>query len=224
MPTEKIVRLLVCEDHLILADALAVMIGMDSGLKLVAAPVQTGQRAIDEVVRHRPDVVLMDVELSGEMTGFQACSRIRDLVPSTKVVIMSGTSDVDSAIVDSIEAGASGFLSKVESAATILAATRAAAQGEALIDAMTLARVLHRIAQDRNAQRGARERAGQLTGREREILQYFAQGRSNSDIAARLFISPHTVQSHTRNILAKLGVHSKLQAVAYATKAGAIAA
>jgi DNA-binding NarL/FixJ family response regulator len=215
---------LVCEDHLILSDALAVLIGLDAGLDLVTPPVQTGQQAIDEVVRHRPDVVLMDVELSGEMNGFQACNRIRELVPTTKVVIMSGTSDVDAAIVDSIEAGASGFLSKIESAARMLDAIREAARGEALIDSMTLARVLHRIAQDRHAQRGARERASQLTGREREILQDFARGRSNSEIAARLFISPHTVQTHTRNILAKLGVHSKLQAVAYATKAGAIAA
>jgi DNA-binding NarL/FixJ family response regulator len=213
---------LLCDDHRILSDALATLIGLDAGLDLVAPPVQTGQDAVDAVLEHGPEVVLMDVELIGAMTGFQATSRIREMSPTTYVVVMSGVGDPDRALINAIEAGASGFLPKTETASRLLDAVRAAARGESLIDAVTLTRVLRRIAQDRKDRLGIQQRTNRLTSREREILQNLAQGQSNDDIAAALFISTNTVQTHTRNILGKLGVHSKLQAVALAAKAGAL--
>jgi DNA-binding NarL/FixJ family response regulator len=216
------VRVLLCDDHRILSDALATLIGLDAGLDLVAPPVQTGQDAVDAVLEHGPEVVLMDVELIGAMTGFQATSRIREMSPTTYVVVMSGVGDPDRALINAIEAGASGFLPKTETASRLLDAVRAAARGESLIDAVTLTRVLRRIAQDRKDRLGIQQRTNRLTSREREILQNLAQGQSNDDIAAALFISTNTVQTHTRNILGKLGVHSKLQAVALAAKAGAL--
>lgn len=214
--------MLLCDDHRILSDALATLIGLDAGLDLVAPPVQTGQDAVDAVLEHGPEVVLMDVELIGAMTGFQATSRIREMSPTTYVVVMSGVGDPDRALINAIEAGASGFLPKTETASRLLDAVRAAARGESLIDAVTLTRVLRRIAQDRKDRLGIQQRTNRLTSREREILQNLAQGQSNDDIAAALFISTNTVQTHTRNILGKLGVHSKLQAVALAAKAGAL--
>lgn len=216
------IRVLLCDDHRILSDALAMLIRMDPGMDLVTDPVDTAELAVAAAVEHSPDVVLMDVELRGPTTGLEATRRIRQLCPSTHVVVMSGSGDPDRLLVGAIEAGASGFLPKTEAASDILGAVRGAACGEALIDATTLARVLRRIATGREARRDVDERVGRLTEREREMLQLLAEGRSNDQIAAQLVISGHTVQTHVRNILSKLVVHSKLEAVALAAKSGVI--
>jgi DNA-binding NarL/FixJ family response regulator len=104
----------------------------------------------------------------------------------------------------------------------VLAAVKAAAEGEVLIDPSTLTRLLHQVAREREEQRGAQRLLSDLTDRERQILELLAEGKRNDDIAAGLQISPQTVQTHVRNILAKLRVHSKLEAVAFAVKHGAI--
>ena len=101
-------------------------------------------------------------------------------------------------------------------------AAKSAADGEVLIDPATLTRLLAQVAREREAQRDAQNLLDDLTEREREILQLLAEGMRNDDIAAKLFISPQTVQTHVRNILGKLRVHSKLEAVAFAVKHGAI--
>ena len=103
----------------------------------------------------------------------------------------------------------------------MLAAAKAAADGEVLIDPATLTRLLAQVARQREEQRDAMALLGDLTEREREILGLFAQGKRNDDIARELYISPQTVQTHVRNILGKLRVHSKLEAVSFAVKHGA---
>ena len=121
-----------------------------------------------------------------------------------------------------MEAGASGFLSKDSAAQDVLAAVKSAAEGEVLIDPGTLTRLLAQVAREREAKRDALNLLNDLTEREREILHLLAQGLRNDDIAGKLFISPQTVQTHVRNILGKLRVHSKLEAVAFAVRHGAI--
>jgi DNA-binding NarL/FixJ family response regulator len=155
------------------------------------------------------------------MNGIDATRRIKEIAPATKVVIMTAHDD-ERLLVEAVEAGASGFLGKDEAADEVLAAARAAAEGEVLIDPNTLTRLLHQVAREREEQREAKVLLDQLTEREREILRLLAQGQRNDDIAASLFISPQTVQTHVRNLLGKLRVHSKLEAVAFAVKHGAI--
>ncbi|HEX7464712.1 MAG TPA: response regulator transcription factor, partial [Actinomycetota bacterium] len=157
----------------------------------------------------------------GPMDGIEATRRIKEVSPATKVVIMTAH-DEERLLVEAVEAGASGFLRKEEAADEVLAAAKAAAEGEVLIDPTLLTRLLHQVAQEREARRDALALFEELTEREREILQLLAQGTRNDDIARKLFISPQTVQTHVRNLLAKLGVHSKLEAVAFAVKHGAI--
>jgi DNA-binding NarL/FixJ family response regulator len=130
--------------------------------------------------------------------------------------------DDDRLLVEAVEAGASGFLGKEEAAGEVLSAAKAAAEGEVLIDPATLTRLLHQVSLEREARRDAEALLGELTEREREILQLLAEGMRNDGIAHKLFISPQTVQTHVRNLLAKLGVHSKLEAVAFAVKHGGI--
>jgi DNA-binding NarL/FixJ family response regulator len=216
------VSLLICDDHKTLTDALATMVGLDAELTLVGDPVHTPEEAIALASEQLPDVVLMDIVFKGGgLTGIEATRRIKDASPSTKVVVMTAH-DEDRLLVEAVEAGASGFLSKDESAEDVLAATKAAADGEVLIDPVTLTRLLAQVAHERQEQADAKRLLDDLTDREREILGLLAQGSRNDEIAKQLFISPQTVQTHVRNILGKLRVHSKLEAVTFAVKHGAI--
>jgi DNA-binding NarL/FixJ family response regulator len=215
------IKLLVCDDHRILTDALTLVISRDPALFMVAPPVPTPEACIALVEQHAPDVVLMDVRFQGPMDGVAATREIKRISPTTKVIIMTAFDD-ERLLVDAVEAGASGFLTKTEAVEEVLGAVKAAAEGEVLIDPSTLTRVLQQVAGERAARRDADARLAQLTDREREILQLLAQGMRNEDIAKRLFISPQTVQTHIRNILGKLNVHSKLEAVTFAARFGAV--
>jgi two-component system, NarL family, response regulator LiaR len=202
------VSLLICDDHKVLTDALSMVVGVDASLRLVAPPVHTPEEGVVLASEQLPDVVLMDIMFKGsEMTGIEATRRIKERSPATKVIVMTAH-DEDRLMVEAVEAGASGFLSKDLPADEILGATKAAADGEVLIDPATLTRLLAQVAREREEQR--------------QILQLLAQGKRNDDIASELYISPQTVQTHVRNILGKLRVHSKLEAVAFAVKHGAI--
>jgi DNA-binding NarL/FixJ family response regulator len=215
------ITLLICDDHKVLTDALTMVVERDPSLRMVAPPVHTPDQAVELAREHRPDVVLMDVVFKGSMNGIEATRRIKEVSPTTKVVIMTAHHE-DRLLVEAVEAGASGFLGKDEAADEVLAAAKSAAEGEVLIDPSTLTRLLHQVAKEREAQRDAMALFDELTEREREILQLLAEGMRNEGIAQKLYISPQTVQTHVRNLLAKLGVHSKLEAVAFAVKHGAI--
>jgi DNA-binding NarL/FixJ family response regulator len=215
------VTLLICDDHKVLTDALATVVGLDPMLDLVAPPVHDPETAIELCTKFLPDVVLMDIVFKGGMSGIDATRVIKELSPSTKVVIMTAH-DEDRLLVEAVEAGASGFLGKDEAASELLSAAKAAADGEVLIDPATLTRLLAQVARQRAEQKDAQALLNDLTEREREILHLLSEGTRNDDIATKLFISPQTVQTHVRNILGKLRVHSKLEAVAFAVRHGAI--
>jgi DNA-binding NarL/FixJ family response regulator len=216
------ITLLICDDHKLLTDSLAMVVAAEADIDMVADPVDDPSLAIDLVKAHRPDVVLMDVSFkAGAMNGFDATRRIKDASPATNVVIMTASND-EAALVAGVEAGAAGFLNKTEAVDEVLAAVRGAAEGEVLIDPALLARALQQVARDREARRQAEQLLGQLTDRELEVLQLLAKGIRNEGIAEQLFISAQTVQTHVRNILAKLRVHSKLEAVSFAVRHGVV--
>ncbi len=222
MSTDRHVSLLICDDHKVLTDALSTVVGLDGELEMIAPPVHDAETAVKLCTEHLPDVVLMDIVFKGGgMSGIEATRAIKEASPSTKVVIMTAH-DEDRLLVEAVEAGASGFLGKDEAADELLAAAKAAADGEVLIDPVTLPRLLAQVAREREQERDAMMLLDDLTDREREILQLLAEGKRNDDVAAQLFISPQTVQTHVRNILGKLRVHSKLEAVAFAVRNGAI--
>jgi DNA-binding NarL/FixJ family response regulator len=217
------VSLLICDDHRTLTDALAMVVERDLGLRLVAPPVADPERALELCREHQPDVVLMDIVFkgTGTMSGIEATRRIKLVSPATKVVIMTAHDD-ERLLVEAVEAGASGFLGKGEPADEVMRAVKAAAEGEVLIEPATLSRLLHQVTKEREEQREVQVLFAKLSEREWEILRLLAQGKRNEGIASDLFISPQTVQTHVRNVLGKLGVHSKLEAVARAVKHGQI--
>jgi DNA-binding NarL/FixJ family response regulator len=153
------------------------------------------------------------------MNGARATEAIKRARPQTKVVMLTSLAE-EQALVESIAAGASGFVDKSRAIYDVVIAVRAAHRGEALVPSTALPRLLAELAA---VKRAAQQRSvGGLTPREYEVLEALARGDSLQAIAERLVISPQTVATHVRNILGKLGVHSKLEAVTYAIRTGLI--
>lgn len=212
-----VITLLICDDHRLLTDALVHIVSSDDGIKLVADPVDNAEEAVALCAAHRPDVVLMDIELRGAVNGIEATRQVKAVSPLTKVVVVSGHRRRTVAV-EAVEAGAAGFLDKNVCIDDLLDTIRAAAAGEVLVDPAVLASLLPELAAQRQVAGDAKTRLARLTAREREILDLMASGCRNEAIAARLFISPPTVRTHAQNILSKLGVHSQLEPVALAAR------
>ena len=165
MPESRRIRILICDDHRILGDAWRCWSGWMTASSWLRTHLIAAETAVAAIAELQPDVVLMDVDLPG-MNGIEATRAIVTERPSTKVVVMSGSSDPDAMLVAAIGAGAAGFLPKTEAASKILGAVRAAAGGESLLDATTLMRVMRQVG-DAKASRGALDqKTSRLTGRE----------------------------------------------------------
>jgi DNA-binding NarL/FixJ family response regulator len=212
------IRLLICDDHRVLTDALVAIVASQDDLEMAAGPVHDPAEAVQRCVELRPDVVLMDLSFDGEMGGLRATRQIAERSPNTRVVIMTAHHD-DRLRVEAVEAGAAAYLSKTEGASAVLDAARSAARGEVVFDARELAHVVARVARARASDRDVRARFDRLTRREREVLELLTTGLRNDEVAARLYLSPFTVQTHVGNILGKLGVRSKTEAVTLALRA-----
>lgn len=204
------VRVLLVDDHRVLASSLAVV--LDAEPDLVAAGVaSTLAQARAMMTSAAPDVVLLDHRLP-DGDGVAAIGELLALRPSARVVVLTASA-AEHVLVAAIEAGASGFLSKTRGLDEITQAVRSAAAGESVISPELLARLLPRFS------RGGGGRV-ELTEREREVLSLVAQGLSNAAIAQRMTVSVHTVRNHVANLSAKLGAHSKLEALSIAVRDG----
>ena len=211
MDTESPVRVLIVDDHDVLASSLAMVLDAEPDLMSVGVA-GTLEKARGMVVSTTPDVILLDHRLP-DGDGVAAIGELRRLRPSAQVVVLTASA-ADHVLVAAIEAGASGFVSKSRSLDELTSAVRAAATGEAVISPEMLARLLPRL------QRSGRARHNDLTEREREVLGLLADGLSNAVIAEQLFVSVHTVRNHIANLSAKLGAHSKLEALSIAVRDG----
>lgn len=213
------VTLLICDDHRILTDAIAAIVRSEPCLRLVTDPVATGEDAVRLSEKYRPDVVLMDIELRGPMSGIDATRAIRDLSPTSQVVVVSGHRR-PTVLVEAIEAGACGFLDKNSAIDDLLQVIVTAAAGELLVDPALLVSLMPQLSAERHAASAARAKLARLTARESHILRLLVEGQRSDAIAERLVISRPTVRTHVQNLLAKLEVHSQLEAVALAIKFG----
>ena len=220
MPDEKrVIRVLIAEDHRTFAEALQRVIDLEKGLQVVTIA-DNGKEAVDLVVENHPDVVLMDVEMP-DLDGIQATRKIRQASPNTQVVMLSAHHD-DTLVARAVEAGAAGYLNKTHSVGEVADAVRAAAHGEELIDAEEVGRVLTILRRRREEDADSQSRVQRLTPRQIEILQNMADGMSSEQIARSLGISPQTLRTHVQNILTRLKVHSKIEALALAIRHGQV--
>lgn len=212
-------RILVVDDHEVVRTGLRTVLE-DAGDLTIVGEAATAEEAIARARALHPDVVLMDVRLGGEgdAAGIEACRAIRSELQETRVLMFSSYGERE-AVVASILAGASGFVTKNVARAQLLEALRAVAKGESLLDPKVTGLVL-----DRLKQLSAKERAPDdpLSPREREVLALIARGLTNRQIAGELVISEHTARNHVTSILDKLGLSRRAEAAAYAARLGLV--
>lgn len=214
--TPDAIDVLVVDDHELFCEAIALALEGEPGFRMLGAAHDL-EEALHRCAERAPDVVLMDVDLPGA-DGIEATRRLRTACPGAKVVMVTGLED-PALIASAIAAGACGFVPKTRAVDELVDVVRRAAAGELVMPETHLAPVLEEL----RAGRGARPDLlllRRLTPREGEILRALATGDGIPEIAERLGISALTVQSHVKNILAKLGVHSRLEAVTLAWRSG----
>jgi DNA-binding NarL/FixJ family response regulator len=209
------VRVVVVDDHRMFAEALELLLEGEEDM-VTAGIAHSGEEALASLSETAPDVVLMDLDLPG-MTGVEAIRRIRKLSPSTQVVVISAMQD-PSDMAAALSAGACGFVPKTEAADDLVGMIRRAVAGEIVLSSRDLRDALIKLKAAQRSRSDAEQLLYQLTHREIQLLQAMAEGASTRELAQRLFISQRTVQTHVKNILAKLGVHSKLEAVTFALR------
>jgi DNA-binding NarL/FixJ family response regulator len=205
------IRVLVVDDHGLVAETLKATLSEQEGITVVGLA-HTGQEGIDLAMSLTPDVALVDFRLP-DMSGADVIRALTQKVPGCRCVVLTGSGQ-DRALLDSLDAGAIGFLTKHQRFSEVVAAVRAAAIGEASVSPALLGRVLPVLRSGSDP--------GKLTPREREVLELMAAGRPNSEIAEALFVSINTVRNHVGNILAKLGARTRVEAVAIATREGVV--
>jgi DNA-binding NarL/FixJ family response regulator len=207
------IRVLFVEDHQLLGDALSALLGREPDIEVVGVARSVAEAKA--LARERLDVVLMDYHLPVG-TGAEATRAIKARWPSARVVMVTALSD-DETVLESIQAGADGYLTKDRAAQDVVHAVRAAHGGETLLPRQVIVEIARRVAAAR--ERGDdRQLIEPLTPRELEVLRALVDGLSTPDICARLFIAPNTLRTHVQNIMGKLRVHSKLEAVAFALR------
>jgi DNA-binding NarL/FixJ family response regulator len=203
MSEEREVTVLIVDDHEVVREGLRLSLSRAPHIRVIGEA-GDGEMAISLVERRKPDVVVMDVRMPG-MDGLEATKKIMEQSPDAAVLIFTAFSE-RSLLARGLESGAKGYILKEAPHETLLRAIERVANGEGYVDPALMPAFLPGKGED------------MLTTREREILQLLADGMSNADVAAKLFISQETVKSHVRHILTKLEADTRTHAVAIALR------
>ncbi len=206
------VRVMLVDDHEVVREGLRTLISRNQTM-IVAAEASTMAEAIDGAARAKPDVIIMDVRLP-DGSGVEACRSIREARPETKVIMLTSYAD-DEALFASIVAGAAGYLLKQTRGQAVIDAITTVAQGRSLLDPDVTGKVLERVRRGREDEDPA---FASLTDQERKVLEQLAEGRTNREIGAVLFLSEKTVKNYVSRILDKLGLSRRAEAAAYMAK------
>jgi DNA-binding NarL/FixJ family response regulator len=209
----KPIRVLLVDDHQLLTGALSQMLALERDIEVVGVAGTVSDAK--QMARERLDVVLMDYRLP-DGTGAEATRAIKSRWPGARIVMLTALND-DETILESIQAGADGYLTKDRAVEDVVSAVRSANAGETLLPRSVIMGIAQRVAAARD--RGTERRQVEpLTPRELEVLRALTEGLSTPEICDRLFIAPNTLRTHVQNIMGKLRVHSKLEAVAFALR------
>lgn len=207
------IRVVLVDDHRIVRRGLCSFLKAFDDLTVVGEA-SSGEEAIQHIETWFPDVLVMDMLMPGGMDGIEAIRRIRALTPHTAIVVLTSYAD-DARVVATLRAGAIGYVRKDADPEVLLAAVRGAARGQSLLDPAVARAVLQELT-------STSKRSTNLTEREQEVLRQLALGRTNHEIAEALVVGDETVKTHVGNILTKLQLAHRTQAVIYALKKGVI--
>jgi DNA-binding NarL/FixJ family response regulator len=214
------VRVLLCDDQALVRSGFRMILEAREDIEVIGEA-EDGAQALEMTWRQLPDVVLMDVRMP-RIDGVEATRRLVGAGAEARILILT-TFDLDEYVFEALRAGASGFLLKDVQPAQLVDAVRVVARGDALLDPTVTRRLLDRFA---HTLPGAPERPppemGELSDREREVLELMASGLSNAELAERLVLSETTVKTHVSSILRKLGLRDRVQAVVLAYQAGLV--
>ncbi len=215
-PRTEPIRVLVVDDHVLFRRGLEIVLAQEEDIQVVGEA-GDGAEAVDKATDLLPDIVLMDVRMP-RRGGIEACTAIKEVAPSAKIIMLT-ISDEEADLYDAIKAGATGYLLKEISTDEVSTAIRAVADGQSQISPSMAAKLLTEFkAMIQRTDESKLLPAPRLTDRELEVLKLVATGKNNREIAKELFISENTVKNHVRNILEKLQLHSRMEAVVYAMR------
>ncbi len=210
------IRVLVVDDHALFRRGLQMVLEQEPDIEVVGEA-SDGAEAVQKSADTLPDIVLMDVRMP-KRGGIDACTAIHEAVPSAKIIMLT-ISDEEADLYDAIKAGAMGYLLKEISIEEVASAIRAVYGGQSLISPSMASKLLTEFASMiKRTDDRQQVPTPRLTDREMEVLKLVAKGLNNRDIAKQLFISENTVKNHIRNILEKLQLHSRMEAVVYAVR------
>ncbi|MER5458609.1 response regulator transcription factor [Micromonospora sp. NPDC002389] len=210
-------RVLLADDDSLIRTAIQTILHPAADIDLIAQ-VGDGRAAVEQAVRQRPDVALLDIQMP-VLDGLAALREIRHLAPAVQVVMLT-TFGQDEYVAQALAAGAAGFLLKESAAEELAYAIRAAANGNAYLSPKITRQVLDRLPAATVRPEEDLVKVGMLSSREREVLVLLAQGLSNAEISQRLFVSEGTVKTHVYRVFAKLGCDNRVQAAMLAQRAG----
>lgn len=211
------IRVVLADDQTLVREGLTLMLGLMDGVEVVGVAVD-GEEAVAAVSTQQPDVVLLDLRMP-RVDGVEATRRIRATYPDTEVVVLTTYAD-DESVMSALRAGARGYLTKDASSEEIEKAIRDAAAGRTRLDPAVQERLVELVTASPAAPTVATPPGGPLTERETEVVTLMAQGLSNREIAAQLFVTEATVKTHVNNVFTKLDVGDRASAVAWAFRAG----
>jgi DNA-binding NarL/FixJ family response regulator len=209
MPDAKL-RVMLVDDHEVVREGLRALLNRRPGMTVVAEAGTVAQ-ATEVALREKPDVVVMDVRLP-DGTGVEACREIRAQLPNTRMIMLTSYAD-EEAVLASILAGASAYLLKQTRGQQLADAVEAVARGESLLDPQVTLRVLEQVRTMASATPG--DKQSQLTENENKILKLIAEGKTNREIAAEIYLSDKTVKNYVSSILSKLNMRRRSEAAAY---------
>ncbi|HEX9889831.1 MAG TPA: response regulator transcription factor [Nitriliruptorales bacterium] len=213
---EDTIRLVIADDHELFRRGLRMVLEDEADIEVVGEA-GDGATATELVREEVPDVVVMDVRMPG-LSGIEATRQIKEELPHTKILMLT-ISDEEDDLYQAIKAGANGYLLKEISIDEIGNAVRSVHGGQSLISPSMASKLLNEFASMiKKEEEKQQVPAPRLTPREMEVLQHVAKGMNNREIAKTLFISENTVKNHVRNILEKLHLHSRMEAVVYAVR------
>ncbi|MEU0304210.1 response regulator transcription factor [Streptomyces sp. NPDC006175] len=215
------IRVLIADDQMMVRQGFTVLLNAEPGIEVVGQAVD-GLDAVEKTAGLTPDVVLMDIRMP-RLGGIDATRRITGTPGATPKVLVLTTFDLDEYVYEALRAGASGFLLKDASADELAQAVRVVAAGDALLAPNITKRLIAEFSRVSAGPRPpGRERVGDLTERETEVLSLIAQGLSNAEIAVRLVVAEQTVKTHVSRILVKLGLRDRTQAAVFAYESGLV--